>query len=839
MAQQLGTAGHSKFHPVRPAQHLSHQHHTMKYAFRNLRKNGKYTAINLIGMTVGMACCFLILTYLRYEQHFDTFFPKGDRLYRIGYHADFSGEPLDLNRVPAPIAPAMLDNFPQVESVARLFPRSVSVRDPQSDQQFEIENALFADSTVQDVLGLEFLHGDPATALRAPFSMVLNDETARRLFGTEEAMGRQLRVANEAVFTVTGIVRRLPHQSHLVFDLLLPFRNIADAEPPSARPTLLKVLTSNWLASYTFTYVVLKEGASPEAVNALFPAFIKKYGHAQFVDKQKFSLTKVRDLHQHSTATDEVTATANPSYLRIFGIVGFLILLIAVINFVNLSTAVYLDRTKEVAVRKALGARRSSLVGQFLAETMLLSFLAFLPALTLLFALIPLFNAQNDKFITFDLLQDWPLTLSFVGIFLLTGLLAGVYPALFASRFRPVEVFQKNSPVGASGSGQWLRKSLITVQFAVSIALLCGTFIMLSQLRYWQNMPLGFDADQIISVPLSSANINSAFAPGDSTLRRRMNAFDELLLQNPGIGEVTLASSMPGFGAPLFPISTDKIRMEDNVFLASISVDYDFAETFKLKVLAGRDFDKSFGTDHLNSYLLNELAVKTLGWASPEEAIGQNVSRGGKAGKVVGVVNNFNTAGLQTALNPVIMDVSPGSFTAFAIRLKSKNTQAVTADIEKAWRQFFPQKAFSYTFLNEDLNQGYEQEARLMQLNADFAGIAIVLACFGLFGLVDFTVRQRRKEIGVRKVLGASIPSVVGLLSTDFLKLVGIALVLATPVAYWAMSRWLSDFAYRIDIQWWIFAIAGLAAALVAFLTVAGQTIKAALVNPAHSLKSD
>jgi putative ABC transport system permease protein len=815
------------------------QNNYLRLALRNLRKNGKYTAINLVGMTVGMACCFLILTYLRYERNFDTFFPNGDRLYRINYHIKMAGDPIDLNRVPAPIAPAMLDNFPQVEAVARLFPRSVSVRDPQSDKQFEIENTMFADSTAQEVLGFNFLHGDPATALDAPFSAVLTDETALRLFGTEQAMGRQLRVANEAIFTVTGVVQRLPHQSHMEFEMLLPFRNIPDAEPASARENVRKALTANWLASYTHTYLLLKPSATPASVDALFPDFIKKHGHAQFVDKQRFNLFRVRDIHQHSTTTDEVAATANPAYLRIFAIVGFLILLIAAINFVNLSTAVYLDRTKEVAVRKALGAKRSSLVGQFLTETMLLSFLAFLPALALLFVLIPLFNAQNDKFVTFHLLRDWPLTATFAGIFVVTGLLAGAYPALFASRFRPVDVFQKNGATGASGAGQWLRKSLITIQFAVSIALLCGTLIMLSQLRYWQNMPLGFDADQIISVPLSSANINSAFSPGDSTLRRRMNAFDELLLQNPGIGEVTLASSMPGFGGPLFPITTDKIRMEDNVFLASISVDYDFAETFKLKMLAGRDFDKSYGTDHQNSYILNEMAVKTLGWASPEEAIGQNVARGGKQGKVVGVVNNFNTSGLQNALNPVILDVAPGSFTAFAIRLTGKNTEAVTADIEKAWRQFFPEKAFAYTFLNEDLRDGYQQESRLMQLSADFAAIAIVLACFGLFGLVDFTVRQRRKEIGVRKVLGASVASVVGLLSTDFLKLVGIALVLATPVAYWGMSQWLADFAYRIDIQWWIFVVAGVSAAAVAFLTVAGQTVRAATANPVQSLKSE
>ncbi len=333
--------------------------------------------------------------------------------------------------------------------------------------------------------------------------------------------------------------------------------------------------------------------------------------------------------------------------------------------------------------------------------------------------------------------------------------------------------------------------------------------------------------------------MNTVFSPGDSTLRRRMNAFDDLLMQNSGIGEVTIASSMPGFSAPFFPVTTNKIRTEDNVFLASMSVDYDFAETFRLKMLAGRDFDKSFGSDHLNSFIINEMAVKTLGWTSPDEAIGQEIKSGGKQGKVIGVVNNFNTSGLQSALNPVILDVSPGSFTAFAIRLKTRQTQAVIADIERAWRQFFPEKAFDYSFLNEDLRDFYEQEGRMMQLCADFAGITIVLACFGLFGLVDFTVRQRRKEIGVRKVLGASVPSVVRLLSKEFLQLVLIALLIASPIAWWAMEKWLTDFAYRISIPWYLFVVAGALAAVVAFLTVAGQTLRAAVANPVQTLRSE
>lgn len=813
------------------------QHNYFALAFRNLRKNLKYTLINLFGLALGMACCFLILTYLRYEQHFDTFFPKGDRLYRVNYKADFGEEPMMINQVPGPMGPAMPEFFPQVESVTRLFPRSLSVRDPKTDRQFEIEQTMFVDSTVQEVMGFTFLEGDAATALYAPFSVVLTDETARRIFGTEQALGRQLLAANEALFTVTGVIRRLPHQSHLEIEMLMPFRNIPDVEPPAARNSVLQAMTGNWLASYTFTYVTLKPGTSPEAVNGQFKPFMKKYGHAEFIDKQTFSLFPVTDIHQYSTAEGDVQATANPAYLRVFGIVGFLILLIAMINFVNLSTAVYLDRTKEVAVRKALGARRSALIGQFLTETMLLSFLAFVPAMLLLFLLIPQFNAQNEKFISYDLLRDWQLTLVFVVIFIGTGLMAGLYPAWFASRFKPVEVFQKNNASGTGRGGQWLRKTLITIQFSVSIALLCGTFIMLSQLRYWQNMPLGFDSDKIISVPLSNANINSLFSPGDSTRRQRMNAFDDMLMQNSGIEAVTIASSLPGFSAAFFPVSTKTIRIEDNVFLANISVDYDFSETFQLKLLAGRDFDKSYGTDHINSFILNEMGVRTLGMASPEAAVGQDITVGGKQGRVVGVINNFNTAGLQTELNPVVLQVAPGTFSWFAIRLKSANTQAVLAEVEKAWRQFFPQKTFEYRFMNDDLREGYQQEARMMQLCANFSGVTILLACFGLFGLVDFTVRQRRKEIGVRKVLGASITSVVGLLSRDLLWLVLIALVIASPVAWWAMHHWLEDFAYRVDIQWYIFLAAGVLAAVVAFLTVAGQTVRAAVANPVESLR--
>lgn len=812
----------------------------LRLAFRNLLKNGRFTLINLIGMAVGMACCFLIAVFLDYETHFDRFFPNIDRLYRVHYQGDFGDEPLQMGQIPAPIAPVMAQNFPQVEVAARLFPRPISVRQPSESRSIEVENAIFADSTAQEVMGFDFLQGDAATALDRPFSIVLTEKTAQLFFGKKDPMGQTLRLADQNNFTVTGIIRDLPKQSHLAVDLLVPFQNIPDVERPQARPNILDAMNTNWLASYTPTYVLLKKGTTAAAANALFDGFIKQYGYKIFYEKQHFSLFPVRDIHQFSPVDGGVEASAKPQYLRVFGIVGLLILLIASINFINLSTAVYLGRTREVAVRKALGAGRPTLIGQFLTETMLLSFAAFLGAIGLLFPLINGFNAQTGKFLDFEILRDWRLTGLFVAIFVVAGLLAGIYPALFATRFRPIDVFRQNSATSTGGGGQFLKKSLITVQFAVGVALLIGTLVMMQQLDFWKNRPLGFNSTSVVTIELSSPNINTAFAGGDSTVRSRMNAFEAALLENPNITDVTLADNMPGMGTVQHPITTDKIRIEDNILLPCMAVDYDFAETFRLELAAGRDFDKSFGTDHVNAFVINELAVKTLGWKTPEEAIGQKISRGDdKVGQVVGVVKNFHTAGLQQALQPLLMEVSSGMFTTFAVRLGGQNVPATLAFLEKTWPQFFPGKAFDYHFLQDDLALGYQQEQRLARLCADFAGVAIFLSCFGLFGLISFTVRQRAKEVGIRKVLGASVAAIVGLLSRDFLKLVVLAIVLAAPVAYFLMKKWLADFVYRIEIGWSVFAIAGLSAIVVAFLTVSFQSIKAALADPVKSLRSE
>ena len=807
-----------------------------KISFRNLWKQKGFTFINLAGMAVGMACCFLLLIYVNHEMHFDEHHPEVDRLYRVNYHSTFGGTERVMGSIPAPIAPLMRQDFPQIEQIARLYYRGISVRAVDAKEAYEIESAVFADSTVQDLFGFDFLHGNANDPLHQPFSIVLTEETALKIFGKNDIVGQQLLLADKGPFTVSGVIKNLPSDTHLDIDLLVPYRNMADVELDNMRPAIEYVTQRNFMASHSPTYVRLKEGADPADIDEGMIAFMERYGHKQIIDNQRFKLFPIKQVHLAAPANGD---TSPMTYLRLFMAIGFLILLIACINFINLSTAMYLNRTKEVGVRKVLGAGRKSLIWQFMGETLMVSFIAFVIALVAVDWLLPYLSGLVDQQLSFSLMENLPLTATFVGVFLLAGLLAGAYPSLVASRFRPVEIFQDKIGQGSGTSSGWLRKSLITVQFAVGILLICGTIIILSQINYMQSLPLGFNHEHVIGVPLQSQNLNSLFGQGDSTMRAKMNAFEERLLQDPNVEAVTLGSALPGIGRVYHPITTDEIAVDDNVVLPAISVDYDYAETFGLEIIAGRDFDKEFGTDHLTGFIVNELAVKELRWENPEDALGKTIGYGGKKGQVVGVVKNYATAGLQMALEPLVIDVRPGVFSDFGIRLKGNDLSATLANLEKTWLEFFPSKAFEYRFLDESLAEAYQNEDRLATLGSNFAGIAIFLSCFGLFGLISLTVQQRAKEIGIRKVLGASVSGIVGMLSKDFLKLVIVALVVATPVSWYVMNNWLEDFAHRIDLQWWHFVIAGMAAILVAFLTMSFQSIRAALANPVDSLRSE
>ncbi|MDO8368619.1 MAG: ABC transporter permease [Saprospiraceae bacterium] len=809
-----------------------------KLAVRQIFKNRLFSFVNFTGLAIGLAFCFLTIIWYQFEHSFDRHFPTAERLYRMDYSLSFTGSTFSLTRTPTPFAPLLRDFFPEIEQTARLFPRSISLRTLGNNREFEIPIALFADSTAQQVFGFETLAGDVVHSLRSPFSLVLTNRSAQRFFGTEAALGQQVMLANEGPFTVGAVVRAQPENSHLDFDLLVPFRNIADVEPAASRENVLDVLETNKMASYAYTYILLRPGADATAVNARFKPFLMQHGIPEMRDKQNFILAAVPKIHLTSEAQDEPVSPADGNFLNMFLLIGGLILVIAVVNFVNLSTATQLARAKEVGVRKAMGSSPWQLVRQMLGETLVLGLPAFFTALGLVQLMLPQMETFFGRSPEFSFFTNGALTLTFAGIFLLTCLLAGLYPAFFAAKFKAVDIF-RGTAQGGGRQKNWLSTSLITLQFTVAVALLVSAGIILKQIDFLQNRPLGFDRDLVLGVPLRSQNMNSNFASGDPQLRSRTNTFEEKLLQNSKITAVTMASVLPGVGSVRHPVATDKIRIEDGVVLPANSVDYDFVKTFGLKIVAGRDFDKSYGTDHLEGFIINQEAVKTLGWANSEEAVGQNIRRGSKNGRVVGVVNDFNVESLRTGMQPLLLEVSPGTFTQFAIKIAPGDLPNTLDFIEKTWGEHFPEKVFEHTFLDQRIADSYSQEARFGKLISLFAGIAIFLSCFGLFGMIVFVVRKRTKEIGIRKVLGASVAGITGLLAKNFLKLVLASFVLAFPLAYFFSQRWLEDFAYRIDIQWWMFVLAGAIAVIIAFLTVSIQSIKAALANPVESLRSE
>lgn len=810
----------------------------LKIALRNLWKHKAFSAINIFGLALGMACFFLVVLYVRYESSYDRIHERLDRLYQVNYRAEFGGDPLDLARIPPPVGPVLMDYFPEMEEVARLYPRNVSVTVPETQEQFELEDVFFADSTVLQLFSFDFLRGDPITALQEPFSVVLTDERAKALFGTTDAVGKNLQLLDESNFRVTGVVKEWPDNVHLNFGMLVRYENMFDLEPAANRDAIRQNLRQNWVASHSHTYVLLKPGADPAAVNEKFRGFLDRYGWEQLRDKQSFSLYPVKDIHLHSESGLQPSPRANPDYLYLFLAIGFLTLLIAAINFVNLSTAGSLGRAKEVGIRKVMGAGRGRLIGQFLGESLLTCFLAFLISLILIDILLPYINDLTGVEMTFSPIERWPALLLFAAIFVIVGLLAGSYPAFFVSHFRPASVLKGSTGTSRQPRGDFVRKALITVQFIGAIGFITGTLVVYAQLQYLRNQPMGFQREQMLTVPLfSQNNMNAGFRQGSTEMREKMNALDEAILRNPNVEAVTQSGQSLGFGTVRRGVWTDKISQNDNIFMGVLPVDYDFAETYNLQVIAGRDFDESFGADHLESFVINETAVEDLQFGTPEEAPGQPLNVEGKQGKVVGVIRNFHVSNLRNEIEPVIMEVRPGAFSYLTIRIRNQQLPETVEYIREQWGRFFPNKTFEYAFLDEELDNQYQSESRLSSIIGYFAFLTIFISCFGLFGLAALATRQRTKEMGIRKVLGASMAQIIGLLSRDFMLLIGLSMLIAIPLAWYLLDRWLQDFAFRIGMPWYLFLLAGLGTMLIAFLTVGAQTVRTARRNPVEALR--
>ncbi len=809
-----------------------------KIALRNLWKNKRSSLINIFGLSVGLACSYLIILYSWHEYTYDTFHPKADRIFRVEYGLQLSNE-VSTGRTPPTVGPRLVDYFPEIEAAARFYPRELSVEVPESGRQFELDNVFFADSSALRVFDFDFIRGDRVQALHSPSSVILTAETALRLYGSMEVIGRPLRLAGEDGFSVSGVVKAWPDNAHMEFNMLLTYGAMVAVEPAHARAVTQWVIDNNWIATHSFTYVLLRENQDPSRVNRRFAQFIDEFGDERFKEKQSLSLLPVKDIHLYSEEGGP-KPPGNLNYLYLFAIVGIIILMIAAINFINLSTASSFSRAKEVGVRKVLGAQRISLVGQFLGESFLLSFLAFLIAMALTVWALPYLNELTGLEITYAPWHMPKMTYLFVGIFLLTGFLAGIYPAFFVTRFKPLTVLRGTLSENRSSGVQWFRKSLITLQFVAAIGFIAGTITVYLQLRYLQNQPLGFNRDLVINLPLNSGgNINEVFRPGDSTLRQRMNTFDESLSEHPNVIAVTQGYRPPGLGAVGRNVWNDHIPQSENLFARVLSVDYDYVESFDLKIVEGRDFDRSFGTDHLSSFMINEEAVQALGWSNPSEAVGQSMVLEGKEGQVIGVLKNFNYASLYQEIDPLVLEVRPGAFAYFSVVIEDANITATLSFLEDKWKQFFPEKVFEFEFLDDRINEAYLSERRLSEMIGYFSLVAIFIACFGLLGLAALLIQQRFREIGIRKVLGASVNQILRLISEDFMKLIGLAMLIAAPLTWYALSGWLEEFAYRIEFPWWLLLVSGLIVILIAFVAICTQSLRAALANPVDAIRDE
>jgi len=811
----------------------------LKSAYRNLLRRKGASLIKLAGLSIGMCCCLLILVYVTDELSYNKF----NTHYRDIYRVDFVKTGDQAGRAAgtaASVGPAIAKDIPGALAVARIYSRTgiLETRAGETTKRFEEQNVLFADNALSQVFTMRWREGRSADALTQLNSIVLTTAMAHKYFGNGPVLGKSLLYDNSTVLRVTGVVDSMPVNSDLRFDGLISFETLYTAESKS----VADFIRTNWLFNPAETFVLLRPGQSVGPVEAEVRKLAQTYGDERLRKSYYYSLQPWSEVHLYASDVSSNESTNSITYIYIFSGIALLILLIANINFINLSNAQSLTRIAEIGIRKVSGAGARQLLLQFVGEGLLMSAVAGILALLLAVPGLSLLNTVTEKELHAAVLWSGMMIPALVGLLVCTGLLAGLYPAIYVMRWRLVALL-KGKTGRAIGAGRLIRQSLIVTQFAVAAALIIGAVVIQRQLVFLRNRPLGFDKDQVLVLPLYGRNPSPFGGKMDSAQRARMNAFEADLRAFPAITAVTVASGMPGEQPVRGLVIPEGHLDQDNIFVAWVSVDYDYIQAMKLMVVAGRDFSKAIGTDHLQAFIINESAVKAFGWNSPEEAIGKTFVRGdsktGKKGHIIGVIKDFNFDKLDKPLAPMVMDVNVPRFNLFAVRVRPDHLPSTVASIQRVWNTYFPQRIFEYDFLDENINSLYKAQENLSKLVGWFALIAIFISCIGLLGLSSFMAIQRMREISIRKVLGASIPGLIFLLFRDFLRLVLFALLIASPLAAWLMNKWLHDFAYRIPLSAWIFVLTGLLAITITFLTVGWQGLRAARVNPATSLRSE
>ena len=782
-----------------------------KIAWRNIVRQKAYSILNIAGLSIGMACSILILLWVQNELSYDRFHSRANQLFRITCSAGEFKTAVSA----AGMAKGLQAQLPQIKAGVRIskpFPALFEV----GEKKFEEKRVFFADSNFLQVFSFPLLAGNAATALKDPGAILISQQTAEKYYGTRDAVGKTIRINNNENFTIAGVLANTPSNSHFQFDVIIPMKTMAKWDWDLQNDT--------WSNFNFYTYLELDEktAGSELAQQKLLQQIAKIFKAHGATVKIDFQLQPLTDIHLHSNLQIDLPGHGNMQYVNIFFIVAIFILAVACINFMNLATARSERRAKEVGLRKVVGANRYQLIFQFLGESLIFSFVSLVIAIGIVYLLLPVFKMLTEKTLAIDLLNG-KLLLSLIGIAVLTGLLSGSYPALFLSGFAPVKVLKGKLRV--AGGNLLFRNALVVTQFVVAIVLLVGTAVVYKQLDFIKKRNLGFDKSNLLYLPMTGE------------LGEKKQALKASLAQNPLTENFTVISNLPTtLETGTVDVVWDGQTTRNQVIFPSLDVDENFVKVFKSQILAGRGFDKSFSGDS-SSYMINEKAMQIMGM-NVGNAVGQNLTFGDAKGTIIGVVRDFHFKSLQYAMEPLVLRLNKWGGVAMVRTTAGSNEQTIKA-LEKINQELNPAFPFTFGFLDKDLDNLYRSEQQMGNIFNLFAGLAIFISCLGLYGLSAFMAEQRTKEIGVRKVLGATVAGVVSLLSRDFLKLILIAIVIASPIAWYAMNKWLQGFAYQTTLEWWVIVLAGILATAIALFTISFQSIKAALMNPVKSLRSE
>ncbi|HWD89976.1 MAG TPA: ABC transporter permease [Mucilaginibacter sp.] len=783
----------------------------IKTALRSLLKNKGFTAINIFGLALGLSICLLIVYYVADELSYDRFNSKSEGIFRVNTEFKFGGTVSSFAISAPAVGEGLVNSFPQVENSVRIN-QAINIRFKKGSEVIEEKKTVYCEPSIFSIFTLPMIYGDPKTALQAPADIVISESAAKKYFDKTDVVGQTLFMTTDSsVHKITGVIRDMPAQSHFHADFFMTMG-------PNDH---------HWLNFINNTYILLRPGVNYKGLEEKFTALMQKrmnsstFNYDRFAKKGsyiKLSLTPLTDIHLHSNRQRELEPNSDIRYVYIFSIVAVFVLILACVNFINLSIARSASRAREVGIRKVLGSLRRHLIAQFLSESIIVTLAGALLAVLFAWIMLPLFNQMSGKSLTVTSHTFIYLLPALLAVVLIVGVVAGSYPAFFLSAFQPVNVLKGKLSVGFKGG--FMRNTLVVFQFSISIFLIVGTLVIYNQLNYIQNKDLGFNRNQVLIIKNAHALKNPKI-------------LQQEIKQISGVVDASLTSYLP----------TTSSRWPNNITMGTNKsvqtefwqVDEDYLATMGIKLKEGRNFSSEMRTDS-TAIILNETAAKMLGYNGDPTV---KFYFGNKEYHAVGIVKDFNFSSLRDNVTPVVLVNESDWMSSLDVKMNTANLNSMMAQIENKWRAFAPDQHMEYSFMDDEFNTMYNAERRMGQLSITFTTLAIIIACLGLFSLAAYAAEQRTKEIGIRKVLGASVRAITAMLSKDFIKLVAISIIIAGPLAWFAMNKWLQGFAYRQYIRWWVLASAAVAAIVIAFITISFQSIRAALANPVDSLRSE